>query len=322
MQVAIAGAGIIGASWAALYIANGLEVVVYDCAADAETSLWPNVRSALQCLEGLDSFRERLGTVQSPLALLSFTTVLEKAISYADFIQENTPENLTLKLDLFVSIDQWMKPDALLCSSTSGLRPSDLQVGLKLHKHNFVVGHPFNPTHLMPLVEVIGGCETSPQTIERAMSFYESVGKKPVHVRQEIPGHIANRLQAALFREIFSMLANGIAGVADIETVMEYGPGLRWGTMGPSLLLHLGGGPGGAKDYASKFMAHLMSWYTKEDPVMDESLVEQWVQETTKMAGKAPSRAYLEHNRDDLLLSVLNKKEMQRGKKPGHSGKP
>ncbi|PYI03558.1 3-hydroxyacyl-CoA dehydrogenase [Aspergillus sclerotiicarbonarius CBS 121057] len=307
-SIAIVGGGVIGASWAALYIANGLEVVVYDCASQAEASLWPNVRSALKCLEKLDNFRERLSRVASPLALLSFTTDLHYAVSRADLIQENAPENLPLKLDLLASIDKWMKPHAILCSSTSGLRPSDLQAGLSLHKANFVVGHPFNPPHLMPLVEVVGGRDTCLHTIQRAMRFYDAVGKKPVHVQKEVPGHIANRLQAALFREIFAMLANRTATVADIETAMEYGPGLRWGIMGPSVLLHLGGGAGGAEAYAQKFMAHLMSWYAAEDPVMDDGLVEKWVTHTTALAEQTSSRENLERTRDDLLVGILNRK--------------
>ncbi|OOF98705.1 hypothetical protein ASPCADRAFT_41384 [Aspergillus carbonarius ITEM 5010] len=166
---------------------------------------------------------------------------------------------------------------------------------------------PPPPPHLMPLVAVVGSRDTSFQTIQRAMAFYDVVEKKSVHVRQEVPGHIANRLQAALFREIFAMLAKGTATVADIETAMEYGPGMRWGIMGPSLLLHLGGGPGGAEPYARKFLGHLMSWYAAEDPDMDDGLVGTWEKETTAIVEES-SREELGRNWDDHLVGILNRK--------------
>lgn len=177
---------------------------------------------------------------------------------------------------------------------------------------SFLVAHPFNPPQLIPLIEVVGGARTTPSAITRAMAFYTSLGKRPVHIHAEIPGHIANRLQAALFREIFSLLESGAAEVADIETVMEYGPGLRWGAMGSSLLMHLGGGPGGARDYVSKFMAHLMSWYTPKNPVLDggdgEALVEKWVRGTEIIAA---ARNGADRRRDKLIISLLNVKERE-----------
>ncbi|KAJ6020495.1 hypothetical protein N7540_005999 [Penicillium herquei] len=318
VEVALIGAGTIGASWAALFIANGLKTVVYDLNDSSEAPLRTNVETALQRLRQIERYRDSL-SIESALSLLSFATSLESAVCIADIIQENAPEKLDLKLDLYNAIDKSMKPNALLCSSTSGLRPSDLQAGLPQHAANFVVGHPFNPPHLIPLVEVVGGALTSATTIQQAMDFYTSLGKRPVHVRKEVPGHVANRLQAALFREIFHLLEDEVATVADLETAMEYGPGLRWGIMGPSLLLHLGGGPGGAEEYANKFLSHLMTWYSDRDPAMTEALVQRWVQETTAVSAKS-TRAQLERRRDDDLIGVLNRKERPEDTIPGAGG--
>ncbi|KAL2843530.1 hypothetical protein BJX68DRAFT_257386 [Aspergillus pseudodeflectus] len=239
--VAVIGAGMIGASWTALFIANGIRTIIYDPREDAEKSL----------------------------SFVTFTMNLDNAVHASDIIQEITPEILQVKLDLLRAIDRQVNPTTLICSSTSGFRPSKLQPACPRNAHNFLIGHPFNPPHLIPPVE--------------------SLGKRPVHVRTEAPGHIANRLQAALLREVFYLLGTGAAGVQDIEIVMEFGPGLRWG-------------------YAEKFLPYLTSWYAANDPVLDPELMEKWVRGTMEMADRLgdQDRGRIEARRDELLISLLN----------------
>jgi 3-hydroxyacyl-CoA dehydrogenase len=156
-------------------------------------------------------------------------------------------------MKLFADMDEATPPDSLIASSSSGITPSVMQSKCK-RPERIVVGHPFNPPHIIPLVEVVGGVKTSPKAIQRAMAFYASIGKKPIYLRKELPGHVANRLQAALYREMLYIIEQGILSVEETDAAVSYGPGLRWGVMGQSLQWHLGGGPGGIQH----FMEHLM----------------------------------------------------------------
>jgi 3-hydroxyacyl-CoA dehydrogenase len=178
---------------------------------------------------------------------------MKQALSNADLVQENGPERPDFKMKLFADMDEATPPDSLIASSSSGITPSVMQSKCK-HPERIVVGHPFNPPHIIPLVEVVGGAKTSPGAIQRAMTFYASIGKKPIHLRKELPGHVANRLQAALYREMLYIIEQGILSVEETDAAVSYGPGLRWGVMGQSLQWHLGGGPGGIQH----FMEHLM----------------------------------------------------------------
>jgi 3-hydroxyacyl-CoA dehydrogenase len=184
---------------------------------------------------------------------LAFTTEMKQALSKADLVQENGPERPDFKMKLFADIDEATPPDSLIASSSSGITPSVMQSKCT-HPERIVVGHPFNPPHVIPLVEVVGGAKTSPEAIQRAMAFYASIGKKPIYLRKELPGHVANRLQAALYREMLYIIEQGILSVEETDAAVCYGPGLRWGVMGQSLQWHLGGGPGGI----GHFMEHLM----------------------------------------------------------------
>jgi carnitine 3-dehydrogenase len=304
--IAVIGSGTIGSSWAALFAANGIQTIVYDPDEAAEKLLWTNIKATKRVLKSLDRFKTA-PSLEAIESLVSFTTSLVVALENADLIQENGPENLLVKLTLLRNIDESMKPGALVLSSTSGIAPSSMQVAFQKHPDRFLVGHPFNPPHLIPLVEVVGGVLTSMEAIDEAMCFYEAIGKKPIKLRREIPGHIANRLQSALFREIMYLLEERVADVADIETAMEYGPGLRWGVLGPSLLLHLGGGPGGAKTYADKFMHHLMSWYAPQDPLFGAELEGRWVKETLEVVAGQTYEALCER-RDLALIGAINAK--------------
>jgi 3-hydroxyacyl-CoA dehydrogenase/DNA-binding beta-propeller fold protein YncE len=246
-RIAIVGTGVIGASWAAQYVARGFDVIATDPAPNAEANLRQYVDEAWPALTeiGLSpgASRDRL----------SFTANMKEALSQADFVQENGPERPDFKIKLFADMDDTTPPDSLIASSSSGITASVMQSQCK-HPERIVIGHPFNPPHIIPLVEVVGGAKTSPEAIQQAIAFYASIGKKPIHLRKELPGHVGNRLQAALYKEVMYLIQQGVLSVSDADDAVSYGPGLRWGVMGPSLQWHLGGGPGGIKH----FMEHLM----------------------------------------------------------------
>jgi len=184
---------------------------------------------------------------------LSFTANMKKALSNADFVQENAPERPEFKIKLFADMDDATPRDSIIASSSSGITPSVMQTNCK-QPDRVLVGHPFNPPHIIPLVEVVGGTKTSPEAIQQAIAFYASIGKKPIHLKKELPGHVANRFQAALYREMLYLIEQGVLSVEDTDAAVCFGPGLRWGVMGQSLQWHLGGGAGGIKH----FMDHLM----------------------------------------------------------------
>jgi 3-hydroxyacyl-CoA dehydrogenase len=246
-KIAIVGTGVIGASWAAQYLARGFDVVATDPAPNAEAALRKYVNEAWPDLTDIglskNASRERL----------TFTTKLQEALSGADFVQENGPERPDFKMKFFVEIDDATPIDSIIASSSSGITPSVIQSQCK-HPERVLIGHPFNPPHIIPLVEVVGGSKTSPEAIQQALKFYSSIGKKTILLRKELPGHVANRLQAALYREMLYLIEQDVLSVEDTDTAVCYGPGVRWGVMGQSLQWHVGGGAGGIKH----FMEHLM----------------------------------------------------------------
>jgi 3-hydroxyacyl-CoA dehydrogenase len=246
-RIAIVGTGVIGASWAAEYLARGFDVVATDPGPNAEANLRKYVDEAWKDLTNIGlskgASRDRL----------TFTKDSKEALSKADFVQENGPERPDFKMKLYADMDEVTPVDSLLASSSSGITPSVIQSKCK-HPERVVIGHPFNPPHIIPLVEVVGGSKTSPDAVQQAISFYASIGKKPIHLKKELPGHVANRFQAALYREMLYVIEQGILSVEDTDACVSYGPGLRWGVMGQSLQWHLGGGEGGIKH----FMDHLM----------------------------------------------------------------
>jgi len=252
--VGVIGTGVIGASWAAYFLARGFEVSGFDPMPGAEARLreavarhWP-VLAQIGQADGASPAR------------LRFSADLAEALQGVDFVQENGPEREDLKVALFRDMDALLAPEVILASSSSGLLMSTVQ-GACRHPERVVLGHPFNPPHMIPLVEVIGGALTSSETIERAMAFYTAIGKRPIHVRKEVPGHIANRLQAALWREAFHLVEQGVASVADVDTAIAYGPGLRWALMGPFLNLHLSGGEGGLRHMLDHIGPPMESWW-------------------------------------------------------------
>ena len=246
-RIAIVGTGVIGASWAAQYLARGFDVVATDPAANAEAKLRKYVDEAWGQLEAIGlspgAARDRL----------TFTPDMKAALAQADLVQENAPERPEFKMKLFADMEATLPIDSIIASSSSGITPSVMQSKCK-HPERVLVGHPFNPPHIIPLVEVVGGAKTAPEAIKQAMAFYASIGKKPIQLRKELPGHVANRLQAALYREMLYLIEQGVLSVDDTDVAVSYGPGLRWGVMGQSLQWHLGGGEGGIRH----FMDHLM----------------------------------------------------------------
>jgi len=253
-RIAIVGTGVIGASWAAEYLAHGFDVVATDPAPNAEANLRKYVDDAWPALTemGLSpkASRERL----------SFTLDMKAAVSQVDLVQENGPERPDFKIKLFADIDASTPVDSIIASSSSGITMSVTQSACK-HPERCVIGHPFNPPHMIPLVEVVGGEKTSPETVQRAIEFYASIGKKPIHLRKEVVGHVANRLQAALYREVVNLIHLGVLNVADADTAVSWGPGLRWGVMGPNMLFHLGGGAGGIKHFMDHLSGPLATWW-------------------------------------------------------------
>ncbi len=246
-RIAIVGTGVIGASWAAQYLARGFDVVATDPAPNAEANLRKYVDEAWEQLKDIGlspgASRDRL----------SFTANMKEALSKADLVQENGPERPDFKMKLYADMDDATPVDSIIASSSSGITPSVMQTKCQ-HPERVLVGHPFNPPHIIPLVEVVGGARTSPEAIKQAMAFYTSIGKKAIHVRKELPGHVANRLQAALYREMLYLIEQGVLSVEETDAAVCYGPGLRWGVMGQSLQWHVGGGAGGI----NHFMEHLM----------------------------------------------------------------
>src|SRR5450432_1040242 len=298
-RIAIIGTGVIGASWAALFLAKGLDVVATDVAPDAETKLRDFVKAAWPALE-------RLGLAPgASQSRLSFTADLPTAIRSADLVQENGPERIDFKKKLYGQLDELLPADVIIASSSSGLTMSEIQSGCKLHPERCVIGHPFNPPHLVPLVEIVGGARTSEATIKRASEFYAGLGKQVVRLRKEVPGHVANRLQAALAREVYYLVAEDVVSVTDIDKALCWGPGLRWGIMGQVLLNHLGGGQGGIEHFFQQFTGPLTAWWkVLGSPVLTPEVQQKL---TDGVHAEVGSRSIdeLEAERDEVLLGLL-----------------
>jgi 3-hydroxyacyl-CoA dehydrogenase len=299
-RIAIVGTGVIGASWAALFLARGLKVVATDPAPGAEAKLRKFVASAWPALErlGLSSGASRSN--------LTFTADLAEALKDVDFVQENGPERMELKQKLYGELDALLPPDVIIASSSSGIPMSQIQVGAMRYPDRCVIGHPFNPPHLIPLVEIVGGDETSEETIQRAEEFYTSIGKKSVRLHKELPGHVANRLQAALAREAYYLVATGVLSAADVDACLSWGPGLRWGIMGNMMLNHLAGGPGGIEHFFEQFAGPLQtSFKGLGSPELTPEVQRKLINSVHDEVGSR-TIAELEAERDEILLGLLD----------------
>ena len=314
-RIAIVGTGVIGASWAAQYLARGFDVIATDPAPNAEANLrkyideaWPDL-TEIGLTPGAS--RERL----------SFTTNMKEALSQADFVQENGPERVDFKIKLFADMDDAAPVDSIIASSSSGITPSVMQTNAK-HPERILIGHPFNPPHIIPLVEVVGGAKTSPEAVQQAIAFYASIGKKPILLNKELPGHVGNRLQAALYKEVLYLIQQGVLSVSDADDAVSYGPGLRWGVMGPSLQWHLGGGSGGIKHFAEHLMPGLGEMIKSlKTPEITDELKQKIVDGVLEIAGSR-SVEQLAQAENEVLLGLIklrSKNEKARASSNGNS---
>src|SRR5579863_9803727 len=298
-QVAIIGTGVIGASWASLFLAKGLDVMATDIAPDAEASIRRFVEGAWPALERLG-----LAAGASPMRLV-FTKDLAQAIAGANLVQENGPERIDFKKKLYGELDALLPPDVIVASSSSGLTMSEIQKGAAAHPERCVIAHPFNPPHLIPLTEIVGGAKTSEATIKRAEEFYTSIGQRTVRLNKEMPGHVANRLQAALAREVYYLVSEGVVSAADVDTALCWGPGLRWGVMGNLMLNHLGGGPGGIEHFFQQFTGPMTAWWkTLGSPVLTPEVQKKLIDSVHAEAGSR-STGELAAERDEVLLGLI-----------------
>lgn len=250
-KVAVVGTGLIGSAWTALFLARGLEVVAIDPDPEAPERLARTVARMAADLRAAGLVPE--GAAIDP-ARVVHAAAPGPELAGVGFVQENAPERLDLKRALLARLEDHVAPDAILASSTTAFRASDLQAGCR-HPERVLAGHPLNPPHLIPLVEVSGGERTDPACVDRAMAFYAALGKRPVRLARDVEGHIAGRLSAALWREAVHLVEQGVASVEDIDAAVVHGPGLRWAAIGPHLTYHLGGGPGGIGAYLERLGA-------------------------------------------------------------------
>ncbi|MEO1199412.1 MAG: 3-hydroxyacyl-CoA dehydrogenase NAD-binding domain-containing protein [Pseudomonadota bacterium] len=296
--VAALGAGVIGASWTALFLAQGLTVRVHDPAPDAEQSVRRYVETAWPTLEALD-----LVTVADASAL-TFHADPAEAVAGASFVQESVPERIEIKHALYARIESALGPETVIASSASGLTLSEMQDGFR-DSSRFVLGHPFNPPHLIPLVEVMGNERTADGVVEAAEAFYQALGKVTIRVNKEVPGHVANRLQAALWREAIHLVKEGVASVEDVDKAVWAGPGLRWAAMGPHMLFHLGAGEGGMAEFCSRYAPSFHRWWDSLGaPEIDADTAAVLVSGLCQEAHGQPTNA-LSGDRDALILAML-----------------
>ena len=299
-RVGVVSTGTIGASWAAYFLARGMEIQAWDPAPDGEATLRAFVAGAWPVLEGLDMIADGASPDR-----LAFRDGPAAAVDGVEFVQESAPEKLDVKRTLYAELDAVLPADVVMASSTSGLIMSELQAGFS-NAARFVVGHPFNPPHLIPLVEVVGGADTGAGVVDWAIDFYNAHGKKAIRLNHEAPGHLVNRLQVALWREAMDAVLTGLASVEDVDDAIKYGPGLRLSVMGPFELCHLAGGPEGFSNFLDHFGDALQHWMndmrsvelTPEVRGKLKALVADAIgdREFTDIAGE----------RDTLLLPVLS----------------
>ncbi len=308
----VLGAGTIGASWAAYFTWRGLQVQMVDPHVSPKVAGTAVTRN-LAVLRHLGS-PTREGRYQC-------TSRLEAANPKVDFVQEAIAEDLAAKQRLLAQLESWLNPSTIVCSSTSALLPSDIQANCQ-YPERVLVGHPFNPPHLLPLVEVVAGCRTAPEAVTWALQFYQHVGKHAIRVKKEVKGHIANRLTSALFREAVHLLSEGIATAEEVDAAVTYGPGLRWALMGPFLTYHLAGGAAGIEGYLAHLGdSHPARWAQLGTPRLDAEIRETIIRNVLQAYGDQ-SGAALSRHRDRGLMDLLRLQHAHRQAWPAASTPP
>jgi carnitine 3-dehydrogenase len=297
-RVAVVGAGVIGASWATLFLAAGLEVDVFDPAPDTESAVRGYIARAWPAMETLG--RAAKGDPDA----IRFHGSAGDAVAGAPFVQESVPERLPVKLATYAEIEPRLAPGAIVATSTSGLMLSELQTGWR-DPSRLVLAHPFNPPHLIPLVELYVNDRTAPGVLETAEAFYQGLGKETIRLMREVPGHVANRLQAALWREAIHLATTGVASVGDIDKAISAGPGIRWAALGPSTLFSLAAGEGGMRAFCERFADSFHRWWPDlGTPRITEDVVRQLVDGLAE-EWKGQSLSDIEERRDALILDIL-----------------
>lgn len=294
----IVGSGVIGAGWTVRCLARGLDVVAWDPGASAEAKLRAAVDAAWPVLSKLGLFPK------ANKSRLRFVKTVEDVARAADFIQESAPEREDLKRALHAQIDAAAPANVIIASSSSGLLPSRIQSACA-HPERIVIGHPFNPVYLLPLVEVVGGQHTSNDTIERAMTAYTDLGMHALRVRKEIEGYISDRLQEALWREVLHLVNDGVATTEELDAAISYGPGLRWAIMGTCLTFHMAGGDAGMRHMLEQFGPALkLPWTKLKAPELTERLIDRMVTGTAEQAA-GRTVGELEQLRDNCLIAIM-----------------
>ncbi|MFT5113167.1 MAG: carnitine 3-dehydrogenase [Parasphingorhabdus sp.] len=304
------GTGVIGGGWAARAMHCGINVIAADVNPAMEDWIRGAVENAAPSLDALTA------DVQTPTkGSLSFTTDACEMAQAVDFIQESVPEVLEIKRDVFSTISAVTPSDVIISSSTSGFMPSELQEGMT-HPERFLVGHPFNPVYLCPLVEIVAGAHTSDETKQASRGYYESIGMHALMVKREVPGHISDRLQEAMWREILHALNDDIASTGELDESIVYGPGLRWAVMGMNQIYMIAGGDGGARHFIEQFGPALdWPWSHLKAPELTETIIDRFVDGTTEQANGKSIRD-MERIRDECMVAiqrVLKKYDMASG---------
>ncbi|WP_233879733.1 3-hydroxyacyl-CoA dehydrogenase NAD-binding domain-containing protein [Virgibacillus halodenitrificans] len=297
-HITVVGTGVIGNGWITRFLANGFTVTASDPDPSAEQRTREAVAHAWP-------YMEKMGLAEGASKNnLYFEPDLTKAVSEADFIQENVPEREELKRKVIAEIDKHAPAATIIGSSTSGILPSTLQADCANHPERVMVAHPFNPVYLMPLVELVGGKKTSDSNLEKAREFYASMKMKPLIVQQEIEGHIADRLMEAIWREALHIVNDGVATTEEVDASIVYGPGLRWALMGPFLTLHMGGGKQGMRHLLEQFGPALkLPWTKLEAPELTDELAEKVITGCENQT-EGVSMEKLEERRDEFLVEL------------------
>ncbi len=296
--VGIAGTGLIGAGWAARLLYRGYDVVAYDVSRDAEKKLKAQIKTAWPSLEQLLGKRKAKGK-------LKFTSDLKEMAEKADFIHEAAPEREDLKIKLFSEIDAVAAKHVIIASSSSGFLPTNLQSQCKQHPERVIIGHPFNPVYLLPLVEIVPGQKTSDQSMDTAAVYFAAIGMHVLRLKKEIMGYVCDRLQEALWRESLHILDKGIATTSDIDDSIVYSAGMRWAFMGSFLTYHLAGGPGGMRHFMSQFDPTLeLDWTDLKFPKWNVALEKRLIDGCEAQAGKK-TVAQLEAKRNAILVDMM-----------------